>query len=212
MTGHAGQLRRHARRGGFTLVEAAVSVAVMGGLVVASLYALGGEARGRSVQTAGSVADGLAANLLSEILQGKYVDPTSPTFGPEAGESNGTRSAFEDVDDYNGWTECPPQNKDGTTLTGYTGWRRSVVVAYVAPATLAVSASDTGLKKITVTVTDPQNRQTVVSALRGSSGTYDQPNPQTSTTYVAWVGISLQVGPNAAARITSGTNLPAQVP
>ncbi|MCY2929665.1 MAG: hypothetical protein NTV86_09270 [Planctomycetota bacterium] len=209
MTGYPRPHRRP-RRQGFTLVEAAISVAIVGGLVVASLYALGGEARGRSVQTAGAVADGLAASLLSEILQGKYVDPTSPTFGPETGET--ARSAFEDVDDYNGWTENPPQNKDGTTLTGYTGWRRSVVVAYVDPATLAVSGSDTGLKKITVTVTDPQNRQTVVSALRGSSGTYDQPNPQTSTTYVAWVGIGLQVGSNPAGRITSGTNLPAQVP
>ena len=203
--------RQPARRG-FTLVEAAISIAIVGGLVVASLYALGGAARGRSVQTAAAVGDGLAACLLSEILQCKYVDSTSPTFGPETGETNGTRSAFEDVDDYNGWTETPPQNKDGTTLTGYTGWTRSVVVAWVAPATLAVSATDTGLKKITVTVTDPRGRQTTVSALRGSSGTYDQSNPQTSTTYVAWVGIGLQVGPNASARITSGTNLPGQVP
>ena len=203
--------RQPARRG-FTLVEAAISIAIVGGLVVASLYALGGAARGRSVQTAAAVADGLAACLLSEILQCKYVDPVSPVFGPEAGETNGTRSAFEDVDDYNGWTETPPQNKDGTTLAGYTGWTRSVVVAYVDPATMAVSATDTGLKKITVTVTDPRGRQTTVSALRGSAGTYDQANPQTSTTYVAWVGIGLQVGPNASARITSGTNLPGQVP
>lgn len=206
MTGYP----RHHGRQGFTLVEAAISIAIVGGLVVASLYALGGEARGRKLLTAGSVADGLAASLLSEILQCKYMDTASPTFGPETGET--ARSAYNDVDDYNGWTENPPLNKDGTTLTGYTGWRRSVVVAYIDPASLAVSGTDTGLKKITVTVTDPQSRQTVVSALRGSSGTYDQPNPTTSTTYVAWVGIGLQVGPNANARITSGTNLPAQVP
>lgn len=212
MTERSRQSGRPRRRGGFTLVEAAISIVIVATMIVASLYAFGGEARGRSVQTAAAVADGLAAGLLSEILQCKYVDPASPVFGPETGETNGTRSAFDDVDDYNAWAETVIQNKDGSTLAGYTGWQRSVVVTYLNPADLTVAGTDTGLKKITVTVTDPRGRQTSVSALRSGSGTYDGADPQTSTTYVAWVGVSLQVGPNSAARITSGTNLPGLVP
>ena len=45
MTGPTRQLRRLTRRAGFTLVEAAISIAIVGGLVVAGLYALGAGSR-----------------------------------------------------------------------------------------------------------------------------------------------------------------------
>jgi len=209
--------RRHpvrpARRA-FTLVEAILAIVIVSVMAVAILYTFGSGAKGRSVQTAAAVADGLAARLLSEIIQTRYSNPDGPnTFGPETAEINGTRSAFDDVDDYHGWTESPPKKKDGSTLPGLTGWQRSVTVENVDPATLApAGATDTGLKRITVTVTDPQGRTTPMTALRSSAGTYDQPAPASPTTYVAWVGVTLQIGSDSSARILSGTYTPSLVP
>ena len=106
-------------RSAVTLVEIVVSTMIVGVLMVATLSALGGATK--SSQSAGNraVAIGLADDLMAEILKAKYVDPgTSPTFGPETGESGTTRAAFNDVDDYNGWSEQPPAAHDGTTMDG----------------------------------------------------------------------------------------------
>ena len=87
------------------------------------------------------------------------------------------------------------------------------MVEYVDPATMVAGGStDTGLKRITVTVTDPGGRTASVWALRGSAGTYDQPPPTSSTTYVAWVGLTLQIGSDASGKIVSGTATPGLVP
>jgi hypothetical protein len=102
-------------------------------------------------------ADALAEGLLGEILGQSYMEPsqTSSTIGRETGESSSSRANYDDVDDYHGWNETPPQNKDGTTIADLTGWRRQVTVDWVAPATLtqtAGSAAETGMKRITVIV------------------------------------------------------------
>ena len=50
------------------------------------------------------------------------------------GESNGTRSAINDFDDYNAWTESPLKNKDGKAIPNTTSSTRSVVVTWVTIA------------------------------------------------------------------------------
>jgi len=96
----------------------------------------------------------LGLALMSEILSQEYAEPDgTPVFGKEALELGLTRAMFDDVDDYHGWTESPPQKKDGTVLTDYSGWRRTVTVQYVRAADLNLAvASDYGIKKITVRV------------------------------------------------------------
>ena len=50
-----------------------------------------------------------------------------PAFGPDSGESSWhRRSVFDDVDDYNGWNESPPQYRDGTTIPDRDDWRHRV--------------------------------------------------------------------------------------
>jgi MSHA pilin protein MshD len=126
---------------GLTLIE-----------VVASLGAAT-----RSADTIGNraIAAGLADELLSEIVQQAYIDPdsSSPVFGHESGESTTLRSAFDDVDDYNGWTSSPPKYRDGTTIPNRTNWRQTVAVTWVAPANPALaSVSDQGAKRVRVTI------------------------------------------------------------
>jgi hypothetical protein len=129
-----------------------VIVAVM---LVAAVHAIGGSAAVRSRVTRRAVAPYLADGLMAEILAQSYQDPVSPVFGPETagGESAISRATWDDVDDYNGWVESPPRDKDGTTIAGMSGWERSVAVVWVNPADLTqVSATESGATRITVTV------------------------------------------------------------
>jgi MSHA pilin protein MshD len=143
-----------APRRAFTLIEAAVSCVIVGVMLSAALTTAGA-ARARE-QKAIDRQKGvfLAQSLLAEILDKAYIDPgAAPVFGLESGEVGQPRSVYNDVDDYSGLNESPPKYADGTAIPGYSRWSRSVTVQWVTAANLAtVSATDTGLKKITVTV------------------------------------------------------------
>ena len=79
------------------------------------------------------------------------------------------RTAFDDVDDYHGLSESPPKKRDGTSLTAYSGWTRSVNVGWVTGADLNLSsASDTSIKRITVTITRNKKKLAELVAVRTS--------------------------------------------
>jgi hypothetical protein len=145
-------------RRGVSLVEVTVAVLLVSIMLAASMrsvavsrmvdYKVANAARGKL----------LAQGLLAEILQQAYADPVvaSTTLGPDAANLETSRATYNDVDDYNGWTESPPKNRDGTLLSSdMTGWGRSVKVEWVNPASLTASASvtETHCKRVTVTVT-----------------------------------------------------------
>jgi MSHA pilin protein MshD len=146
---------RSSRRG-FTIVEAALSTVVVGVMLVAALQTVGA-ARIAQCRNADRVRGAeLASDLMAEITAQAYEDPALPTgsFGLALSKAaGGTRSKFNDVDDYDGWTESPPQQKSGAVIPGFTGWTRAVRVRWVVPANpSATSLTDTGAKLITVTV------------------------------------------------------------
>jgi type II secretory pathway pseudopilin PulG len=134
------------------MIEVVASTMIVGLMAVAALNSLG--AATRSAESIGNraVAAGLADELMAEILGTKYSDPSgSPVFGPEAGETAGPRSAFDDVDDYHGWNQSPPKYRDGTTMPDRTDWRQRVQVRLIVPSNPSqTSATDQGAKQITV--------------------------------------------------------------
>ena len=147
------QRRRQPRRRGLTIVEVVISVMIVGLVMVSAMDSVGQILRGRQ-QTADAVrAKALAQQLMTEILRDAYEDDTSPVFGPESGESGGSRADWDDVDDYDGWSQSPPEDHDGNTLPNLSGWQRDVVVEFVDPADPAsVSGTDQGVKRVTVSV------------------------------------------------------------
>lgn len=195
------------RRAGITLVEAILSTLIVSIMLVAALQTLGTAAKADQVLAAQRIGPALASQLIAEILATEYVDSGEhATFGLEPGDSGGSRSKYEDVDDYHGWSSSPPEDKDGDAISGMSGWTRSVSVQWVDPSDVStVVAADAGLKLITVTVTDSQGRSTTATAIRGSSSAYDY-SPASSTTYVNWVGVTLQVGSDENTRMYSGVN------
>ena len=144
------------RRAGLSLLEVIISSLLVGVVLVSSMGSLGAAFRAASATKDRGRAILLADGLMAEILQTRYRDPgASPVFGPESGETGATRAAFDDVDDYDDWTETPPQTRSGTVLTAFNGWTRSVVVQNVDSSnlqTVLADSADSGVKRITVTV------------------------------------------------------------
>ncbi|MHC4986401.1 MAG: type IV pilus modification PilV family protein [Planctomycetota bacterium] len=140
-------------RKAFSMIELVIAVAVVGGLLAAALTTVGAS-RGSQFKIARRrQAHLLGEALLAEIAQQPYEDAEARALGTEVGEAGATRANFDDVDDYDGWTDGPPQLPDGTQLTQFADYARRVTVVYVSPMKLTqVSASDTGVKRITVAV------------------------------------------------------------
>src|SRR5215208_787655 len=139
---------------GLTLIEVVASTMIVGLMAVAALNALGAATKSANSIGNRAVAAGLADELMSEIAMQSYSDPNgSPVFGHESGESTNVRSAFDDVDDYDGWNASPPQYRDGTTIPDRTNWRQRVTVTYVSPTNLTTtSATEQGAKRIRVQI------------------------------------------------------------
>jgi len=160
------------RPGAFTLVEAVVSLVVVGAMLVAALSTVGASRLSQYKTSQYSRGQLLAELLMAEILTQDYLDPNgTPVFGTEGGESTSTRVDFDDVDDYDGWSSSPPAAKDGTPLAGLSGWQRSVTVQWVDPADVTqVKASESNAKRVTVTVSCNNKQVGSLTAIKTDSG------------------------------------------
>jgi MSHA pilin protein MshD len=170
----------------FTLVEAVIGCLLIALVLVPTLQLIGDSSRSRTIQREQTLAAGLARELMGEILQARYAEPTT-----EGGE---TRATWDDITDYHGLSETPPVQRDGTTIAGFTGWRRAVTVRLVTPASpTTTSATDVGLKEIVVTVTSNTGRTYAFTSLKSSNDATER-RAATSGAVVTSVDISLDVG------------------
>jgi Tfp pilus assembly protein PilV len=81
-------------------------------------------------------------------------------YGPEGTES---RSQYDDVDDYHGLNQSPPQDNSGTAINGYNGYTIDVQVSQPAANWNGIDLND--VKQIDITVT-PQSPDPVSFRLR----------------------------------------------
>ncbi len=196
-----GRARRHPtvpgsgkRRGtagrALTLVEVVISTLVVSVTLIAALHAVGGARLARQASDDRARAMTAAESLMAEILLRAYDDPEGTgVFGPDPGEDSKRRGTFDDVDDYDQWSESPPTDAAGTALPGLNGWERRVQVLYVARSTLLPAAVvlaagnpkappvDTGLKHVRVTVLRDGRELAVLDALRSRAA----PRPAAAT-------------------------------
>ena len=154
---------------GFSLVETVISVLLVSVLFTAAINTYGAAKVSHTKAAEQVRGQVLAAGLMNEIMDVAYDDPDqTPIFGIEASEMAGstTRANFDDVDDFQTYTDDPISDRNGTIVPSLSGWKRTINVVYVAPATqdtgevvFAAVGSDQGFKKVTVTVYY-NNRQT----------------------------------------------------
>lgn len=148
-------VRTHAdKRLAFSMMETVVSITLVSLLIVGSLNSLAFSTTTTARDLDGLRALGLAEQLFSEISALNYIDPVEPTtaLGREPTETSTTdRSAWDDVDDYNGLNESTLRYRNGTSIPGISGWSRRVTVTGVVPSTLANSTDLAGpLRQVTI--------------------------------------------------------------
>lgn len=143
------------RGSAFTLVEAVLAIVfvalVLTGAMQAASTSIGAQARAAD-RAAGRF---LAHGLVSELLAKPYEDPNTGSTGVNL-NVNGTlanKTTATSINDFNGWTESPPQDPDGNAIPGFSAWTRSVTVQWVNPSDPGtVVTTECGAKLVTVTV------------------------------------------------------------
>lgn len=144
----------HTTRRAITLAETVVSTLLISFVLVSTLQLVAPISRSGTHHANRLVAANLA-NELSEEIATKYwtspilMDPDS--MGPGIDE---TRTTYDDIDDFHGWSSSPPSLSSGASNNALAGWTRSVKVVHVlVDDPTAESAMSTGLKRVTVTIT-----------------------------------------------------------
>jgi len=139
---------------GFSMMEVTLSVMLVGLVLAAALNTVAGAKAATVQQDQRAVGGALCESLMSEVLSQQYADSDEgrASFGLRSGEEGiGFRALFDDVDDYDGWSASPPQEKDGSSLNWAGGYERTVTVTCVRPGDYAkVTPDGVALKKITV--------------------------------------------------------------
>ena len=148
------------RQHGLTLVELVIAI-VVAGIMVAGLMSAYSSIVGHSADPmVREQAVATAESMLEEALLKPYLDPVTHTRCPAP--PGGTRSNFDNVCDYNGYTSNGMTLPDGTAVTGLENYNVSVTVQ--AGALGAISANCA--LKVTVYVTSPLNETTSLSGYR----------------------------------------------
>lgn len=140
-------------RHGITLAETVVSTLIVGLVLVSTIQIVGPIIRSGSVMADKAIAANLANELSEEIGSKLFQEPAAADVDSLGADFGETRSTYDDIDDYQGMTNTPPQLSDSTKLTNLANWSRVVRIDHVSvndPS--AQSAVYTGLKRVTVTV------------------------------------------------------------
>lgn len=159
-----------------SMIEAVISIAIVGVMMVAALNTVAASKLGQRKTGHRGKGALLAQQLMSEILRQSYEEPDdTPEFGRESSESGGDRADYDDVDDYDGWTSSPPEDKDGTEIPDLNGWQRSVEVDWVALNDLNTPIGvDQSIKRIIVTVSRDGVPLASLTTVRTASGPIDR--------------------------------------
>lgn len=148
---------------GFILIEASISYIVLSLALVAlvPMFILSLRANAASEKVAAALH--LSQELLEEVRLHRWDEATPApavhiaaggALGVDAGENAADKRTFDDVDDFDGWTESPPQDPVMRPLTADSMYTRTVAVRYVN-SSFQVSAAPTDLKQVTVCTAAP---------------------------------------------------------
>lgn len=165
-------------QGGFTLIETIIVIVLVGAMMagMTSLFMnnIGNShrpfLRERALAVAHAFMDEIQHKRWNEAtpLGGGCVNAgASCATGPAAiaiGTDGDTRATYDDIDDYNGLSQTPPQNSAGVDMPGYGGFTVNVSVTQPAGVWNTIPAADVRL--ITVSVTSPGNETIAISAYR----------------------------------------------
>jgi hypothetical protein len=159
---------RRRRRRGFTLIEAAMTTAIIGFGVVGMVQLLAAGTVSNAEGTELTTAVNLANNVREISLGMAYNDPEQPTvWATKEGTGNPNTDVvlYDDVFDLDGVTFSPPLDVRRLPIGTYTNWAQQVVVETVAVDQLSsVRPKDVTERTARVTVTVTRNGTPVHTA------------------------------------------------
>jgi MSHA pilin protein MshD len=173
--------RHPSQQKGVTLVELVISIVVLSIAMIALMNAFSVSMSSSADPLWRNKTMKLAQLYLDEILSKAYdhstplggipfvTTPACTGLGPDAGETS--RADFNDVDDYDGLTESPPVSLDGTLDSSYASYSVSIAVACAGTDVSALNAtgvSNAQAKKISVTITAPNQSPITFAVYRGN--------------------------------------------
>lgn len=183
---------------GFTLVEAAISTIIVAVMISAAISIVGGAARGATREREWRRGQVLAEALMAEVLAAAFADPQGgSTFGIDPGEKAGDRSTFDDIDDFDDYTDSEALDVAGNKVPWSDGWARKVVVENVAidnPTKVEDDSIRTGLRRITVSIVSPAGATRTLVALKSAKTVMDAYTPRVDESRITGARISMQVG------------------
>ena len=152
----------HSYRSGMTLVEVLVATVLIG---VALSALVGANGYISQVNRAGgdlSVAQSLLEHIKERTELLPVVDPETANaqFGPE----EDTWTDYDDLDDYDGTSFCPPINAQGNVLSQHSTFTQTIQVVNVQVDDLSTPVADLGSAFYRVTVTITHQQQDVLTA------------------------------------------------
>lgn len=147
-------LKQH-NRAGFTLVELVIAIVVIGiaasGVLLVMNYTTAHSADPMIQHQAVAIAEA----YLEEVLLQPYSDPDGVALA--AVEAN--RSLFDDLNDYNNFTDVGAHDQSGVAITGLGSYTVTVAVTTTTMNTVAA-------KKVAVTVTHPSGIDMTLTGYR----------------------------------------------
>lgn len=151
--------RRNCRRRterGLSLIELIVAITIVAAGVTAVLGAHAAIATRSADAMVRQQAVAIAESYLEEASLKAYADP-------DGVDGETSRSAFDDVDDYDALDDDGIRDQNGTAIAALASYRATVSVVATSALTGVASAS---ARRIDVTVTGPQNVRVTLSAYR----------------------------------------------
>jgi MSHA pilin protein MshD len=146
---------------GFTFIEIIMVIVVLGiimpGVMLYFIQGVSGSAAAQRRTTAILLAEGLMEEIKSkrwdETAAG--INSTCTDASVMMGADGETRADYDDIDDFNGISNTPPQDSQGAVMANYPGFSQQVAVSYASAADLdSAAGGPTCYKRIAVTITD----------------------------------------------------------
>jgi len=156
------------RHHGFTLIEVIIFIVVVGAGLAGILSVTNTVVKSSADPLIAKQTVAIAESMLEEILLKEFCDPDTvdrttapPTCGAHTTEAS--RTLYDDVDDYNGYsTTTGIVDLTGTAVAGLANYNITSVTVAVTTAAQNAALNAIGAKRVTVTVTGPQGSITLV--------------------------------------------------
>jgi prepilin-type N-terminal cleavage/methylation domain-containing protein len=135
--------RRRGHRRGFTLIEAAMVTVIIGVGVMATLQLVAAGTMANVDSSELTTGLHLAGNVREMMVDLKFKESaTAATWGPEPEElaANAVKTAYDDVDDFDGKVFSPPLSGRRDPILSYANWTQALEV-YSVDENLVTSKS-----------------------------------------------------------------------